>query len=238
MSEDMENRVKMLGFSGAKRFFPYDEGQEVGDFYLVMAPAGEEQAGFFDDMDLFDMDKEEEGLLPAGQVRGWLRGRMEGVYDEELTNPIKHYIKEMGGVGLLTREGEKEIAMRIEEAKEEIREILLSFPGTVKELLNVYSSLKMSELSLSEIAAEAEDEEETGEEDARRKGSSTSWRRCRRPTSGRRRLRSGEEKRRCRAEMRQIVGDISFSRKIVERIKHRMRTLSRGSRRSRERSSG
>ena len=29
----------MLGFSRAKRFFPYDEGQEAGEIYLVMAPA-------------------------------------------------------------------------------------------------------------------------------------------------------------------------------------------------------
>ena len=74
----------------------------------------------------------------------------------------------MGGVGLLTREGEKEIAMRIEEAKGEIKEMLLSFPGTVKELLNVYSSFKQSDLSLAEIASEAEDADEMGEEDAQR----------------------------------------------------------------------
>ncbi len=167
MSDDMDSRMKMLGFNRAKRFFPYDEGREAGEVYLMMAPAGEDQAGFCDDMDLFDMDAEAEVSLIQTDRYDFEDG-LEGVYDEELTNPIKHYIKEMGGVGLLTREGEKEIAMRIEEAKEEIREVLLSYPGTVRELLNVYSSLKMSELSLSEIAADAEDEEGAGEEEAQK----------------------------------------------------------------------
>ena len=153
--------------TGQRRFFPYDEGREVGEVYLLMAPAGEDQAGFCDDMDLFDMDAEGEDSVIRTERYSFEDG-LEGVYDEELTNPIKHYIKEMGSCGLLTREGEKEIAVRIEEAKEEIKDVLLSYPGTVRELLNVYSSLKMSELSLSEIATDAEDEEGTGEEEAQK----------------------------------------------------------------------
>ena len=81
-----------------------------------------------------------------------------------LTNPIKHYIKEMGGVGLLTREGEKDIAMRIEEAKGEIKQIVLSFPVTVKELLNAYAGLRMSKLNLRDITSEADEEDEADTE--------------------------------------------------------------------------
>ena len=36
MSDDMDSRMKMLGFSPARRFFPYDEGREVGEVYLMM----------------------------------------------------------------------------------------------------------------------------------------------------------------------------------------------------------
>ena len=136
MSDDMDSRMKMLGFNRAKRFFPYDEGREVGEIYLIMAPTGaEDQAAFCDDMDLFDMDAEGEGSLIRTERYSFEDG-LDGVYDDELTNPIKHYIKEMGSVGLLTREGEKEIAVRIEEAKEEIKDVLMSYPGTVRELLN------------------------------------------------------------------------------------------------------
>ena len=59
---------------------------------------------------------------------------LDDVYGDELTNPIKHYIKEMGRVALLTREGEREIAMRIEQSRTDIKNIILSVPLTIKEL--------------------------------------------------------------------------------------------------------
>ena len=221
MSDDMDSRMKMVGFNRAERFFPYDESREVGELYLLMAPPGEDQAGFCDEMDLFDMDAEgEDSLIPTERYS--FEDGVEGVYDEELTNPIKHYIKEMGSSGLLTREGEKEIAMRIEEAKEEVKDVLISYPGTVRELLNVYSSLKMSDLSLSEIATDVEDEEGMGDEEAQRERIVRLLEALKQVYNRSKRAESKEEKDRCRAEMRQITGDIRFSRKLVERIKGRM----------------
>ena len=132
MFDDMDSRMKMLGFNRAKQFFPYDEGRKVGEIYLIMAPTGaEDEAAFCDDMDLFDMDAEGEGSLIRTERYSFEDGP-DGVYDDDLTDPIKHYIKEMGSVGLLTREEEKEIAVRIEEAKEEIKDVLMSYPGTVE----------------------------------------------------------------------------------------------------------
>ena len=221
MSDDMDSRMKMLGFNRVERFFPYDEGREVGEVYFLMVPAGEDQTGFCDDMDLFDMDAEGEDSVIRTERYSFEDG-LECVYDEELTNPIKHYIKEMGSSGLLTREGEKEIAVRIEEAKEEIKDVLLSYPGTVRELLNVYSSLKMSELSLSEIATDAEDEEGMGEEEAQKERIVRLLEALKQVYNRSKRAENKEEKDRCRTEMRQIVGDIRFSRKLVERIKGRI----------------
>ena len=40
MSDDMDSRMKMLGFNRVKQFFPYDEGREVGEIYFLMVPAG------------------------------------------------------------------------------------------------------------------------------------------------------------------------------------------------------
>ncbi|HUJ68073.1 MAG TPA: sigma-70 factor domain-containing protein, partial [Syntrophorhabdales bacterium] len=149
----------MLSLRRAGRFFSYEEGQEGGELYLVIGKSPEERAGFYDDIEPFgsaaeggeilnDSDKYEEAF---GEVLG-------EPGDDELTNPIKHYIKEMGGVGLLTREGEKEIAMRIEEARAEIRRSLLYFPATVKELLNAYAGLKTSKISIRDVTSEADDE--------------------------------------------------------------------------------
>ena len=98
----------------------------------------------------------------------------------------------------------------------------LSYPGTVRELLNVYSSLKMSDLSLSEMATDAEDEEGVDEEEAQREKIGRLLEALKQAYDQSKRAANSGRKRRYRAEMRQIAGDIRFSRKLVERIKGRM----------------
>ena len=87
---------------------------------------------------------------------------LDEVYGDELANPVKHYIKEMGGVGLLTREGEKEIAMRIEQSRTDIKCILLAVPLTIKELVRALPALKAGKMDLKEITSEVDEEDESG----------------------------------------------------------------------------
>ena len=228
MSDNSNERMKVLGLGRARRFFSYDDGQEAGELCLIITPVGEDQTSLYEDMELFDISKDEEGgnLVHAEKYGEAFEEGLEGaVYDEELTNPIKHYIKEMGGVSLLTREGEKEIAMRIEEAKGEIKEVLLSFPVTVKELVGAYSGLKVSELSLRDITSEMEDEEEMEEEEAQKDRIVGLLERLRQCHNRSRKAENRGEKESCRGEMRQIVSEINFGRKIGERIHQRMRRL-------------
>src|SRR5512135_3903865 len=109
--------MKMVGLSGGKKFFVYEEPQGRTGIYLVV-PSQEGKENFLDDIDLFDLEREEEASFTDTERYGEILDEsLDDVYGDELTNPIKHYIKEMGGVALLTREGEKEIAMRIEQSR-------------------------------------------------------------------------------------------------------------------------
>ncbi|MGB5590532.1 MAG: RNA polymerase sigma factor RpoD [Gammaproteobacteria bacterium] len=56
------------------------------------------------------------------------------------TDPVRMYMREMGTVELLTREGEIRIAKRIEEGLEQVRRALSLFPGTVEMLLANYDA--------------------------------------------------------------------------------------------------
>jgi RNA polymerase primary sigma factor len=145
----------------AKIFFSSDENHKDKEMYLIVK-GNDKPEGMFDDMELFDLEVETEtNLADPERFEEVFTADLEGVYLDELTNPIRHYIKEMTDLSLLTREGEKEIAIRMEEAKEEIRKVLVSFPGTVKELLNVLSSLKTSNASIKDIIFGNDDEDET-----------------------------------------------------------------------------
>lgn len=143
-----------------KSLFSIDENSDNKELYLFIKTSGKPES-IFEDIELFEIEGGTEiGLSDPEKLEEVLEQEFEGFYGDELTNPIRHYIREMGAMSLLTREGEKEIAIKMEEAKEEIKQIILSFPGTTKELLYVLASLKTSKTSIKDITFEVDDEEE------------------------------------------------------------------------------
>jgi len=67
------------------------------------------------------------------------------------TDPVRMYMREMGTVELLTREGEIVIAKRIEEGIREIMAAMAFFPGTVQFILDEYALYEKDERKLSDI---------------------------------------------------------------------------------------
>ena len=61
------------------------------------------------------------------------------------TDPVRMYMREMGTVELLTREGEIVIAKRIEEGLRELMKAMAYFPGTVEHILNEYALIDNEE---------------------------------------------------------------------------------------------
>ena len=67
------------------------------------------------------------------------------------TDPVRMYMREMGTVELLTREGEIVIAKRIEEGLRELMKAMAYFPGTVEHVLNEYALIDNEERRLNEL---------------------------------------------------------------------------------------
>ena len=67
------------------------------------------------------------------------------------TDPVRMYMREMGTVELLTREGEIVIAKRIEEGFREVMTALASFPGAVQIILDTYQQIIEEEGRLNDI---------------------------------------------------------------------------------------
>nr|WP_322940221.1 RNA polymerase sigma factor RpoD [Pseudomonas sp. s4] len=67
------------------------------------------------------------------------------------TDPVRMYMREMGTVELLTREGEIEIAKRIEEGIREVMSAIAHFPGTVDSILAEYTRVTTEGGRLAEI---------------------------------------------------------------------------------------
>ncbi len=67
------------------------------------------------------------------------------------TDPVRMYMREMGTVELLTREGEIVIAKRIEEGIREMLSAVALFPGAVKSVLDEYDLVAKEERRLADI---------------------------------------------------------------------------------------
>jgi RNA polymerase primary sigma factor len=67
------------------------------------------------------------------------------------TDPVRMYMREMGTVELLTREGEIRIAKRIEEGLDAVRRALALYPATYDFLLRAYEPVKAGQARLVDV---------------------------------------------------------------------------------------
>lgn len=86
-------------------------------------------------------------------------GTHETQFEEEATeeaasstdDPVRLYLRDMGGVELLSREGEIEIAKKIEDGKEMMMHSLCSSPVTMKLVIKLYEDLAAEKILLRDI---------------------------------------------------------------------------------------
>ncbi len=93
----------------------------------------------------------------------------EGEASEEgrVSDPVKLYLREMGLVSLLTREGEVEIAKRIEKGERLVIGALLESSLCVQEILNLGQAVEEGSLRIKDVVRDIEDEESLTAQEAR-----------------------------------------------------------------------
>jgi RNA polymerase primary sigma factor len=84
---------------------------------------------------------------------------------EKTNDPVRLYLREMGVVPLLTREGEVAIAKRIERGQLKTQKAISRSPIAVKELLKIGEELEAGTANIREVVNFSEQAELTGEDD-------------------------------------------------------------------------
>ena len=74
-------------------------------------------------------------------------------------DPVSIYLKEMGSFPLLTREGEVEIARRIESGRREVLSVVLNCPIAIREVINLGGALRAGKIEIREVTNEIDGEE-------------------------------------------------------------------------------
>jgi RNA polymerase primary sigma factor len=94
---------------------------------------------------------------------------IDGYYSKS-NDPVRMYLRKMGSVSLLTREGEVEIAKRIEQGEHMVLSAILNSPVAVREIIDLGDKLRKHKIRVKDIIRDAEDDNaEFDEEEADRR---------------------------------------------------------------------
>jgi RNA polymerase primary sigma factor len=74
-------------------------------------------------------------------------------------DPVRMYLRKMGSVSLLTREGEVEIAKRIEEGERRVLQVVLNSSIAVEEILELGNKLKAQKIRVKEVIRDVDEED-------------------------------------------------------------------------------
>ncbi len=156
---NMEDLRRLISLGKEKGYLTYDEVNSVLPDDLVSSDKIDDMMMIFDEMDIEIVDSsqkvkvlkekidkdgeaidEEEDTLPLEEDAG---GRV--------TDPVKMYLREMGMVCLLTREGEVEIAKRIEQGEQEVIDAIIATPIGVREILDLREKIAQDKLRVRDV---------------------------------------------------------------------------------------
>ncbi len=181
------NEMKDLISLGKERgYLTYDELNNVLPPEAIGSDQLDSLMSYFGDMNIDIVDEEsreagytdldsedEEGFAELDTVRGGdVEEEDEGIDMtpgalSRIDDPVRLYLKEMGAVPLLTREGEIAIAQRIEEGQKEVSGILFGMPLTVRSILSLRDKFQTGQIGVREIVdvfeEEADEEAEEGD---------------------------------------------------------------------------
>ena len=79
--------------------------------------------------------------------------------DSPSSDPVRTYLRRMGAVSLLTREGEVEVAKRIEDGDRRVLRVVLNSSVAIEEILALGDKLRKGELRVKEVARDVDDED-------------------------------------------------------------------------------
>jgi RNA polymerase primary sigma factor len=162
---------KLLSLGEEKGFLTYDDVNDLLPSDVISSDQIDDIIMLFGEknIDIIDTDKGEKLVVKKAP------DEIAETKDEELLglmpalgktgDPVKMYLREMGLVSLLSREGEVEIAKKIEEGARDVQESIFSVLTSIKDVIMVGEKLRSGDIRIKSIVDNIEDEDGFVEED-------------------------------------------------------------------------
>ena len=166
---DMVNLKRLIDIGKDKGYITYEE---LNDDLSDDAVSSEEQIDdlmmMFEELDIMVIDEASKGEIEKAKRAKKLKEKAEekethrieiAETPSRVSDPVKMYLKEMGSISLLTREGEVEIAKRIESGEKMALKALVDCCVGIEHIIDLGNQLKESRIKLKDVINDLEDEE-------------------------------------------------------------------------------
>jgi RNA polymerase primary sigma factor len=156
---------KLVVLGKEKGFLTYEEINDALPEEISESDSIDEVMTLLEDNDIEIVENEKQFKQAKKQVAA---DKEELEKEDTLSrglDPVRLYLKKMGSVALLTREGEIEIAKRIEDGEAEVLDVILNSSMGVKEFLAIGDKIEKGKLRARDVLRGAESEGESSEEE-------------------------------------------------------------------------
>ncbi len=147
-----------------------DSGVEIGNatFEDEVEAAGDDDYGLLDDADREDVDGDSDGLEEGDEEMGDEAEAETGAAtspeadddaskdSDKNADPVRRYLTQTGNVPLLSRDGEVEIAKRVEDGEQNVLNVLLQSAFGVREIIGIAKSVEYGKLKMQDVLRDYE----------------------------------------------------------------------------------
>ena len=148
-------KKQLIAFGKKKGHVTYDELHELLPPDLIdPEELGEWEKTLTDEgVQVLSREEAKDAVKPKLATRKVMPKRDEEGDDEpsRTNDPVRMYLRKMGSVSLLTREGEVEIAKRIEQGEMRVLDIALASPVSVPFILDMYDRIKRGQMRVKDV---------------------------------------------------------------------------------------
>jgi RNA polymerase primary sigma factor len=138
MQKDIAEVQELINLGKKRGYVTFDEMNNFLPTHLISSERLDDVMIMFSDMDIEVVNEAKRREKAERQGTGQVREERAAANDATRSNdPVRVYLRKMGSVSLLSREGEIEIAKRIEEGEQTVRRIALTSAVGVQFITNL-----------------------------------------------------------------------------------------------------
>ncbi len=172
--ESERKKRELINIGKAKGFLTYDEvndhmpesivsSDQIDDWLSTLGGEGIEIVDSSSKVSVPDKSAEEAPAEEDGEAEPARAPEAEEEEEEDgyskTNDPVRMYLRKMGSVSLLTREGEVEIAKRIEDGERRVLEVVLNSSVAIEEILDLGDKLRKQKIRVKEVVKDADEDD-------------------------------------------------------------------------------